>query len=253
MDGQAVLDYCRERHVDSDIGRTARQRAMLMAIFAEMKNTGQIKDVPAIYSAITGNIYTDLSFEQICSLAAFAMKLDTDSIHEYALEGGFLNIDGTSLWGINQYKKRDMVYDIFGTKIKVSESDHVTYLQELAKQKRQAVDAAESAAKAAQSYIDSNSAYISSSELSEFKTRKKELLDVASVVNISDVEPTIQPIIDATNALKAWMSGTLEPAVKARKEAAAKPTATPTTKPTATPTAPPTASPTPTDTPTEDP
>ena len=105
MDGQAVLDYCRERHVDSDIGRTARQRAMLLAIFQEMKSTGQIKDIPAIYSAVMGNIYTDLSFEQICSLAAFAMNMGVENIHEYYLEGDYLNIDGTSLWGVNQYKK----------------------------------------------------------------------------------------------------------------------------------------------------
>ena len=249
MDGQAVLDYCRERHVDSDIGRTARQRAMIMAIFQEMKNTGQIQDVPDIYTAVTGNIYTDLSFSQICSLAAFAMDLDMEGIHEYALPGDYLNIDGTSLWGINQYKKRDMVSEIFGIDISVSREDHVTYLQELAAQKRQAVEAAEAAAVSAQSYVDANMDDIEAAELSEFNTKKTELLVAAAVKDIHDVGSTIQPVIDATDTYNAWFEGTFKPTIDARKAATPTPTGGATPEPTGDPTPTPTDDPVPTDTP----
>ena len=255
MDGQAVLDYCRERHVDSDIGRTARQRAMIMAIFQEMKDTGQIQDVPDIYSAVTGNIYTDLSFAQICSLAAFAMDLDMEGIHEYALPGDYLNIDGTSLWGVNQYKKRDMVKEIFGIDISISREDHVTYLQELAEQKRQAVTAAEAAAASAQSYVDANMDYIEATELSEFNTKKTELLTAAAIKDIHDVGSTIQPVIDATDSFNTWFEDMFKPTIEARKAAVPTPTPTDSPSPTGSTTPSPTGSttPSPTSSPTPDP
>ena len=243
MDGQAVLDYCRERHVDSDIGRTARQRAMIMAIFEEMKNTGQIQDVPDIYTAVTGNIYTDLSFSQICSLAAFAMKLDLESISEYSLPGGFLNIDGTSLWGVNQYEKRDMVKEIFGIDISVSKEDHVTYLQDLAAQKRQAVANAEAAAASAQKYADANTDSILPAELSGFNAKKTELLTAAAVKDINDVGSTIKPVIDATDAFNTWFAA-FKQTIEERKTAAT-PTPTGSASPTDSPA--PTDDPTPTD------
>ncbi|MDD5017430.1 MAG: LCP family protein [Eubacteriales bacterium] len=228
MDGQAVLDYCRERHVDSDIGRTARQRAMIMAIFEEMKNTAQIQDIPDIYSAVTGNIYTDLTFEQIVSLAAFAMNIGLEDLHEYYLEGDYLNIDGTSFWGVNQYEKRDMVKEIFGVDISISTDDHVTVLQSLAAEKRAAVAAAEAAAAAAQNYVSANLDYIDGTEIADFNTRKAALLAVAAVKDTKDVGPTIEPIVTATQEFNTWFNTVFKLAIEAKK---AEPTPTATVTP----------------------
>ena len=217
LDGQAVLDYCRERHVDSDIGRTARQRRMIMAIFDEMKNTAQIQDIPAIYSAITGNIYTDLTFEQICSLAAVAMNIGADNIHDRVLEGGFLNIDGTSFWGVNQYKKRDMVKEIFGVSIKVNDDDDVSTLQVLAADKRTVVAQARTAAKTAQAYVDANISFIPHDKLGDFNAQLAVLLEIAGVKNTKDVGPTIEPIRTATIAFNDWFNNTFKPTVESSK------------------------------------
>ena len=69
LDGQAVLDYCRQRKGSSDIARIDRQQRMLIAIFNQMKSTRQIFNIPSIYQAVSSNIDTSLTFEQICSLA----------------------------------------------------------------------------------------------------------------------------------------------------------------------------------------
>ena len=235
LDGQKVLDYCRTRHGatgGSDVERTKRQRRMILAIFDEIKKNGQIQEIPEIYSAVTGNIYTDLAFNQIVSLAAFAMKLDLDDIHEYNLEGGFLNIDGSSFWGIDQYKKRDMILEIFGKEIRVSKDDHVTTLQALAAKKREAVAAANSAASRAERYVERNKEYIKKAERSDFKARTADLRAVAAVKNTADVGPTIQPIINATESYNVWFAA-FKATIEERKHPA--PTPTPEPDPTRTP------------------
>lgn len=234
MDGQMVLDYCRQRKGSSDVARADRQQRMIFAIFDAIKQSGQMKDIPDIYSAITGNIYTDLSFAQIVSLASFGMGINTDNLERYMLPGGFLNIDQTSLWGINQYQKRDLVEKLFeGTRIKVNELEHLTYLRDLAQQKRNAVAGAEAAASGAEAYVNipENMAVITPEELNEFNTKTAALRAVAAVRAPFDVEPTIQPILDETTAYNTWV-GVFKATIETRKMV---PTPSPPPDPTETP------------------
>ncbi len=222
LNGQQVLDYCRQRHGDSDISRVDRQQRMIMAIFREVKNTGQIKDIPAIYSAITGNIYTDLSLKQITSLAAFALNVDPEGIDRYTLPGDFLNIDGTSYWGVAQYEKRSLIKQLFGVSIKVSDADDVDTLQALAAQKRAAVSAANAAVATATTWRNTNAAHLTKAELSELSTRMTALRNLAAVKQPQDVGPTIEPITTGTAEFNTWLA-----ALKATVAARLAPTPTP--------------------------
>lgn len=234
MDGQMVLDYARQRKGDSDVARADRQQKIIFAIFDEVKRSGQIQDIPSIYSAVTGNIYTDLDFTQIVSLAAFAMNIDMEDLHRYMLPGGFLNIDGASLWGVNQYEKRSMVKEIFGVDIKISEDDNVTGLQKLAAQKRKVVAEANAAAASATAFVNANSAYIEPAELDAFNSKTANLRAVAAEKNLSNVAETIPPIISAIEEYKTWIAS-LKATVEARV-AAPPPTPTPSPSLTLTPT-----------------
>jgi|GEM_PF-722573 len=220
MDGQNVLDYCRQRHGSSDIARVDRQQRMILAIFNEIKSTGQLGDIPAIYSAVTGNIYTDLTLKQIASLAAFAMKVDLESIERHTLPGGFLNIDGTSFWGVDLSKTRRLVKDIFGATIKINESEDLETLLALAQEKRNVVASAEAAAANAESYVNANTAFISAEERADFQSRTADLRAVAAVKNTEDVSITIPPIYAAIDEFNAYF-GTLQGTVEARKTEAA--------------------------------
>lgn len=246
LDGQMVLDYCRQRKGSSDIARADRQQRMIFAIFDEVKKTGQIQDIPEIYSAITGNIYTDLDFSQIVSLAAFGMNIEMDNMQRFMLPGDFLNIDGTSFWGVNEYKKRRMIEEIFGVRIKIDKDFDVRVLQELAKRKRDAVAAATSAATTAESYVTANSEYITAEELADYQSRITNLRTLAAVEQPCDVEPTIAPIETATTEFNTWFTAFKE-TIELRK---APPTPTPTEPPA--PTEKPTPDPDP-PAPTEDP
>jgi len=114
LDGQAVLDYCRMRKGSSDIARVERQQNMIMAIFKQLKSTDQIKHIPSIYKAVEANIQTNLDFTQISSLALLALRMDLDQLEKHTVEGGFLNMTGTSYWGVSSSKLKKTVDSIFG-------------------------------------------------------------------------------------------------------------------------------------------
>lgn len=139
LDGQAVLDYCRQRKGSSDIARVKRQQNMLKAIFGQLKSTSQLANIPRIYSAVSQNIDTNLSLTQISSLALFATKLSgTESILAHTLEGGFLNMNGISYWGVSQSKKAALVKEVFGKRIEINEEDDIDYIKaELEKKQKE--------------------------------------------------------------------------------------------------------------------
>ena len=114
LDGQGVLDYCRMRKGSSDIARVERQQNMILAIFQQLKSTGQIQNIPAIYQAVESNIQTNLDFTQISALALLALRMDMDQLEKHTVEGGFLNMTGTSYWGVSSSKLKKMVDSIFG-------------------------------------------------------------------------------------------------------------------------------------------
>lgn len=222
LDGQKVLDYCRQRHGSSDIARVDRQQRMILAIFNEIKSTGQLGDIPAIYSAVTGNIYTDLTLKQIASLAAFAMNVDLESIKRDTLPGSFLNIDGTSFWGVDLGQTRRLVKDIFGVSIKINEADSLDTLLALAQEKRNVVNLALNTAANAEGYVNANAAFISAEELADFQNRVANLRAVAAVKNTEDVSVTLPPIYAAIDELNAYIAS-LQGTVEARKTEAAAP------------------------------
>ncbi|MEL7603780.1 MAG: LCP family protein [Bacillota bacterium] len=225
LNGQQVLDYCRVReHVTggTDIARTARQRKMIMAIFAYMKENGQLQDIPAIYSAVASNIFTDLTFEQITSLAAFSLKLNPEDLHDHLLPGKYLDMEGASFWGIDQEKKRDMIYEIFGQTIQTDSGDDVDTLLAFVAEKKQSITDGQAALTTVNRYVTANRSLISSDLYSRYESLKKVLEDAMAARNPEDIESTISPITEATEELLDWFENTLKPAVEA-----ATPTPTP--------------------------
>ena len=61
MDGDTALKYARTRHQDSDFGRIARQQQVLAAVRGAMLNPLNWPRVPAVVSALTRSIKTDVS------------------------------------------------------------------------------------------------------------------------------------------------------------------------------------------------
>ncbi|OQB24176.1 MAG: Transcriptional regulator LytR [Firmicutes bacterium ADurb.Bin182] len=117
LNGQQVLDYCRQRKGDSDIARVQRQQNMLFAIFKQMKDTGQIVNIPSIYKAVEQNVETNLSFKQVSSLALLALDMSVDQLQKHYVLGKAYSMRGRSYWLINTGKLEDLVWDVFGVKM----------------------------------------------------------------------------------------------------------------------------------------
>ncbi len=129
LDGQQVLDYCRMRHADSDLHRIDRQQRMLMAILSQLKSSGQIANIPSIYSALQANIATNLSFAQISSLALIASRMDMEDLSRYTVEATGVIIDEKSCLAVYASRLKELVYDVFGVKVTIDPEIDAEYIK----------------------------------------------------------------------------------------------------------------------------
>jgi hypothetical protein len=114
LDGQQVLDYCRQRKGSSDVARTDRQRKMITTILDQLKKQGSIMNIPNVYNSLKDNIYSNMSFQQIVALVLYMKDYDLSTIQSDHVPGNFVNMSGVSLWGIYQQKLSTLVHDWFG-------------------------------------------------------------------------------------------------------------------------------------------
>jgi polyisoprenyl-teichoic acid--peptidoglycan teichoic acid transferase len=114
LDGQQVLDYCRLRKGSSDIARVDRQQRMILAILDQLKTKGTIMEIPKVYVALKAGIYTNLTTEQVISLALYMSHFDMNNLARHTIPGNFLNFNKISYWGIRQDKLSQLVADIYG-------------------------------------------------------------------------------------------------------------------------------------------
>jgi len=128
LDGQGVLDYCRQRKGSSDIARIDRQQRMLTAILKQLKSTNQIVNLPSIYTAVQDNIMTNLSFRQIASLSLVALRMDMEQLSRYTLKGNALDIAGRSCWCLNAGYIEKLVDDIWGKDVTVDPEIDYEYI-----------------------------------------------------------------------------------------------------------------------------
>jgi len=116
LDGQGVLDYLRVRkHVASagDLNRVNRQKKMLIAVFDKLKSTNLIFSVPDIIQALDGELYTNMSFEQVAALAVFGAKLADENISMYTM-GGVQKIIFNWVYVItNQEKRVEIIKEVY--------------------------------------------------------------------------------------------------------------------------------------------
>lgn len=93
LDGDHALIYARIRKIDSDFGRTSRQRNVLNAIFKKVKNLS-VSEILGLVDDVLPIIATDMSNSQITSLAVkYAPALAGLNIQTYSVppKGAYKN------------------------------------------------------------------------------------------------------------------------------------------------------------------
>lgn len=123
LDGRKALQYVQFRGTaTADIGRIARQRRFLTAVFSELKSLDKLSKLPSIYSAVMDKLATNLTYAQVANLLSFASsKLDADAISGSTFPGGFKS--GVTYWVIDQNKRVHFIYDMFGISVLPDEQD----------------------------------------------------------------------------------------------------------------------------------
>ncbi len=138
MDGQAVLDYMRIRkkeHMEdkkqaTDANRVIRQKKMLIAIFEKIKSNGLLAGIPDLITAFDGNLYYNLSFNQIAALAWYAYSVDSADITMDSMSGSTKNIFNWNFVITNQKNRKKIMQDIYGFEVS-ARSDYTLEAAEL--------------------------------------------------------------------------------------------------------------------------
>lgn len=86
LDSERLLQYARTRHDDSDIGRSSRQQEVILATRNKVLSTGGVMalvpEAPALWESMQENINTNISLEEIISLARTAEDIESDNIRQ---------------------------------------------------------------------------------------------------------------------------------------------------------------------------
>ncbi|HEU5319136.1 MAG TPA: LCP family protein [Chloroflexota bacterium] len=80
LDGESALWYVRTRHADSDFGRARRQQQFIMGLRRQALQLNLLPKAPAILSALSDTIKTDLRPTEIIGLARLAKELDAGAV-----------------------------------------------------------------------------------------------------------------------------------------------------------------------------
>ena len=139
LNGYRAMGYVRIRHSDDDIQRTARQQDFMEALRSRIKSPSNLLRLPDALNAITDSIKTDMTQEQMITVANFARLLPKDKI-----EVGTLPVtEGPSYVYIKRDEDADIIRKFFynddkfaAVEVNAPGEDIVARLSRKAKHKR---------------------------------------------------------------------------------------------------------------------
>lgn len=90
LDGAHALQYVRARHSDlqGDLGRSARQQQVLLALRAKAKYLTPA-DLPDIVSALSGEVKTSMDLGRLRELLPIASSIKTEDVRQIVLFGNY--------------------------------------------------------------------------------------------------------------------------------------------------------------------
>ncbi len=93
MDGELALKYARTRHGDNDFERARRQQAVLFAIRDKIISLNMlptlIQKAPTLYATLSNSIQTNMTLEQMISLALAAQSVPRENIRSGVIDANY--------------------------------------------------------------------------------------------------------------------------------------------------------------------
>jgi len=130
LSGKKFLDYVRSRVDGGDYQRAKKQQNVMVALFQQFKQTNQLVNVPQILLSMNNKIRTNLSLEQIASLALFGTrKVDSKNIATHTVEGTLTwgaipgRPEGNNYYLIDHKQRVQLIEEIWGKVVELGPPD----------------------------------------------------------------------------------------------------------------------------------
>ena len=94
FDGLTALKYARTRHGDNDFYRAQRQQQVLLAARDKVIGlgvSGLLAKAPIFYQQLEQGIRTDLSLDELVSLAKTASDISSENIHNQVIDHNYVS------------------------------------------------------------------------------------------------------------------------------------------------------------------
>ena len=99
LTGDQALIYVRERHADSDFGRSRRQQQVMTAIKDKALKVGALPKLFGLLDALQENVKTNMSLNDIKTFGGIANKISSDATHHVSIDNTNWQYDTTSADG----------------------------------------------------------------------------------------------------------------------------------------------------------
>lgn len=99
LTGDQALIYVRERHADSDFGRSRRQQQVITAIKDKALKIGALPKLFGLLDALQDNVKTNMSLNDIKTFGGVANKISSDATHHVSIDNTNWQYDTTSADG----------------------------------------------------------------------------------------------------------------------------------------------------------
>lgn len=120
MDGKTAITYVRYRDEKGDIGRIKRQQNFMKAVMDKLVSPTIIPKLPAIVSAVSDSVETDMSVSEILSFLGTLQDAKDNGLKSEMLPGKPVYIEGISYWVPDISKTRQILANTLGIKINQS-------------------------------------------------------------------------------------------------------------------------------------
>lgn len=116
MDGKTAITYVRYRDEEGDIGRIKRQQNFMKAVMDKLVSPTIIPKLPAIVSAVSDSVETDMSVSEILSFLGTLQDAKDNGLKSEMLPGKPVYIEGISYWVPDISKTRQILANTLGIK-----------------------------------------------------------------------------------------------------------------------------------------
>ncbi len=131
LNGNGILDYLRARRNATenanDIGRTSRQRDLIMAIIQKvMSDKGHLPSVISALQRLEDGFFTNMSVGEMVTFLPLVTQIDFDAIGSHVITGKYRS--ALADWNFtftDQDHRREVIQTVYG--VKVPELKYVSY------------------------------------------------------------------------------------------------------------------------------